>query len=171
MSEIISASPSKTEKLALKAKELDLRLKELEKENVQRRRPGAFRSSVSNPVVIAAIVAGWATLSAAGLTLLSGWIATQSQREAAHMQAEAAERKFEADATAAERKFEADLIAQAAKTDDPFQAALNLKFWLDTGLLRGDIGEKVQKYLAGRTNNPFGEGLVKPRPNPRPSAR
>jgi hypothetical protein len=148
----------------LKAKELDLRLKELEiqnKEYDQRHRPGAFRSSLTSPAVIAAIVAGWATLSAATLTWLSGQIGAESQREAARLQA-----------AAAEKKFEADLVIEAAKTDYPDQAAQNLNFWLNSGLLSGELAARVRMYLEKRLP---GEGLAKPGSAPirvqEPSAR
>jgi hypothetical protein len=140
------------EMLTLKARELDLRLKELEidnKEYDQRHRPGALHASLTSPAVIAAIIAGWATLTAAGLTWLSGQIAAESQREAARIQT-----------AAAENKFEADLIVQAARTDNPDQAAENLKFWLSTGLVKGELGARVFEYLANRSS---GGGLAKPR--------
>jgi hypothetical protein len=152
MPETVSTSRPGEEMLALKARELDLRLKELEidnKEYDQRHRPSAFRSSLTSPAVIAAIVAGWATLSAAGLTWLSGQIAAESQKEAARIQT-----------AAAEKQFEADLIVQAARADTPDQAAENLRFWLSTGLVKGELGARVFEYLA---NRPSGQGLVKPR--------
>jgi hypothetical protein len=88
------------------------------------------------------------TLSAAGVTWLSGKITADTQREAALQQAEL------------ERlKFEANLITESVRTGSPDQAAVNLQFLVNTGLLSGVLGEKVTTYLMNRKP---GEGRVLP---------
>jgi predicted fused transcriptional regulator/phosphomethylpyrimidine kinase len=137
--------------LITREKALDLRLKEIEvanKEYEQKHRPNAYKSLITNPAVIAAAIAAWATLSGAGLTWLSGRIAADAQREAAVQQAEL------------ERlKFEANLITDSVKTGNPDQAAVNLQFLVNTGLLSGSLGEKVMMYLRNRKP---GEGRMLP---------
>jgi hypothetical protein len=126
-----SEPPQDPARLALRAQELELRLKELEiqdKEWQQRHRPSALRGSLTNPAVIAAAIAAWASLTAGGLTWLSGQISAASD----------------------ERKFEANLITESVKTGDPDQAAVNLQFLLQSGLLTGDLAPKVENYLKSR---------------------
>jgi hypothetical protein len=141
-------------------KALDLKLKELEianKEYEQTHRPGFLRSSVSNPAVIGAAIAAWASLSAAGITLLSGRIAANQQAATAAdesvRQAKQAEFLREAD----ERKFEANLITDAVQAGDADQAATNLKFLVDTGLLRGELAIRVRNYVQNRQSGSPGK--------------
>lgn len=47
-------------------------------------------------------------------------------------------------------EFEAQLITNSVKTGDPDQAAINLKFLIDSGLLGGKTAERVSKYLKNR---------------------
>ncbi len=56
-------------------------------------------------------------------------------------------------------KFEANLITESIKTGDANQAATNLQFLVNTGLLSGTLGEKVKSYLINRKP---GEGRVFP---------
>jgi len=139
--------------LNAESKRLDLRLKELEirnKEYEANHRPSAFRSGLANPAVIAAAIAAWASLTAAGLTWLSGTISARTQAESAARQADL-ER----------RRFEGDLILNSVKTGDPDHAATNLSFLLDTGLLTGDTAKGIRAYLADRKP---GEGRALPAP-------
>jgi len=151
--------------LDTKAKELDLRLKELDVQNKEyeaSHRPSPFRVALANPAVIAAVIAAWASLTAAGLTWLSGQISADRQREAAAQQAalqrEAAvqqnaleQKKFEANLILEQRKFEANLILDSIRTGDAVAAAQNLDFLVSSGLLTGDLATSVHNYLARKT--------------------
>jgi hypothetical protein len=137
---------SQEAELTLKSRELDVRLRELDirnKEYEQTHRPRALASSVSNPVVIAAAIAAWASLSAAAITWLSGSIAgniaVDTQIQSAQLQA-----------LADQRKFEANLITESVRTGDPDQAATNLQFLIQAGLLTGDVAKRIQDYLTHR---------------------
>lgn len=46
--------------------------------------------------------------------------------------------------------FEAQLITDSVRTGDPDQAAVNLGFLVQSGLLAGETGERVARYLAER---------------------
>jgi hypothetical protein len=46
--------------------------------------------------------------------------------------------------------FEAQLITDSVKTGDPDQAAVNLEFLVQSGLLSGDTGVRVREYLERR---------------------
>jgi len=138
--------------LESKAKELDLRLKELDiekREYEQRTRPGPYKAALTNPAVIAAAVAAWASLTAAGVTWLSGQITAASQLEKAEIEAKKAleSQKQEAvlRAEADRRRFEANLILEMIKTGDPDHARKNLEFLAQSGLLSGDIGERIRR--------------------------
>jgi hypothetical protein len=138
------------EELAAKERVLDLRLKELEvadKEYEQKHRPSRLFSVAGNPAVIAAMIAGWVTLSAGLITWQSGRITAEQQNEAANFQREADE-----------RKFEANLITEAVKAKDADQAATNLKFLVDTGLLKGELRLRSMTYLQNR--QPGDDGKV-----------
>ncbi len=47
-------------------------------------------------------------------------------------------------------EFEAQLITSSIKTGNPDQAAVNLKFMVDAGLLAGPTAERVSAYLKNR---------------------
>lgn len=46
--------------------------------------------------------------------------------------------------------FEAQLFTDPVRTGDPDQAAVNLGFLVQSGLLTGETGERVARYLAER---------------------
>lgn len=46
--------------------------------------------------------------------------------------------------------FEAQLITESVKTGNPDQAAVNLEFLVQSGLLSGDTAERVREYLDNR---------------------
>jgi hypothetical protein len=152
----------KDEQLRLKEKELEIRLKEIDvanKEYDQTHRPSSLSSNLTNPVVIAAAIAAWATLSATGVTWLSGKITADAQRLAVVSQAQLEDMKFKQQTALEELKFQANLITESIKTGNhPDQAAANLQFLVNTGLLSGTLGEKVRTYLEIR--HP-GEGASK----------
>jgi len=133
------AIPTDAARLEIKAKELELRLKELDiegKEYEQKHRPSVLRSAFSNPAVIAAAIAAWATLSATGVTWLSGQIAAQAQQQ------------FAADQLQMERfKFELTLITEAIKNTDPDQEATAMEFLTQAGLIHQDLGKKAYEYF------------------------
>jgi hypothetical protein len=142
---------AKSALLEMKTKELNLRLRELDIQNKEYEaghRPSTFRITLTNPAVIAAAIAAWASLTAAGLTWLSGQISASTQREAAVQQAYL-------DRT----KFQANLILDSVRTNDPDKAAINLQFLIDSGLLTGDIANKLESYLKNRRP---GEGQALP---------
>jgi hypothetical protein len=130
-----------------KEKELDLRIKELEisqKEYEQTHRPSAFKAGLTSPATIAAMIAAWATLTAALVTWQSGRISGQ-------IAADSVKATTNAQFLTAQRKIETDLIAESVRTNNPDQAAAHLRFFLDTGLLadRRTV-EKVENYLKNR---------------------
>ena len=47
-------------------------------------------------------------------------------------------------------EFESQLITNSIKTGDPDQAAINLKFLVDSGLLNGKTAERISRYLQNR---------------------
>ena len=49
-----------------------------------------------------------------------------------------------------ELEFEAQLITNSIKTGDPDQAAINLEFLVDSGLIGGKTAERVSRYLQNR---------------------
>ncbi|WP_152912608.1 hypothetical protein [Candidatus Rhodobacter oscarellae] len=55
--------------------------------------------------------------------------------------------------------FEANLITESVRTGDPDQAATNLKFLVEAGLLSGKTADRVGRYLETRVP---GEGRVLP---------
>src|SRR5882672_8007176 len=128
MSEEVS---TKGAELELKAKELDLRLKELDiekREYEQRTRPGPYKAALTNPAVIAAAVAAWASLTAAGVTWLSGQITAAAQAEKAAKKAiESQKQEAVLRAEADRRRLEANLNLEMIKTGDPDQARKNLE--------------------------------------------
>ncbi|HEV3396454.1 MAG TPA: hypothetical protein VG100_09955 [Xanthobacteraceae bacterium] len=111
------------EKLELRAEELEVRVKELDvqaKEFDAKYRSSLWRTWMVNPVIISALIAGWAGFTAAGITWLSGQISASTQRDLEN------------------RKFEADLILNALKSDSAAQAALNIRVLVDLGLIRNE---------------------------------
>ena len=55
--------------------------------------------------------------------------------------------------------FEAQLIMDSIRTGDADQAAVNLKFLVESGLLSGETGSQVKQYLENRA---LGTGRVLP---------
>jgi hypothetical protein len=133
---------AETAELDLAAKRLELRLKELDIQNKEyeiTHRPSPIRTAAANPAVIAALIAGWVTVAGAALTWLSGRISAATQQQAAIEEARLQR-----------LRFESDLILNSVRTGDPDQAATNLQFLVQTGLLSGDRAEKIKAYLIER---------------------
>jgi hypothetical protein len=131
----------------LRNKELDNQVKELEiqsKEFEAKYRKSYLRTWMTNPTIIAALIAAWATFTAGGITWFAGEMSARTQRELSV------------------KKFQSDLVINAIKTGDPGTAATNLAFLIDTGLLP-DGGGLFRRYLMNRK---AGEGpslsLTKP---------
>ena len=132
--------------IAAREKILDLRLKELEisnKEYQQKHRPSKEFSTWTNPGVIAAMIAAWATLSAGLITWYSGKISADSQQ-------------IEAENKAKQDKinFEANTITGAMSNVDNQQIAVRLEILVETGLVTGDRADKVRAYLSARKPAP-----------------
>jgi hypothetical protein len=135
-------TPNRTILFDERMKELDLRLKELDIQNKEyegENRPSLFRTSLTNPAVIAAAIAAWASLTAGGLTWLSGTITANTQRMAAEQQAEL---DF--------RKFQSSLILDSVRPSDTDKAAGNLQFLIQAGLLTGETARQMEAYLTAR---------------------
>jgi hypothetical protein len=140
-----------TAKVELAAKQADLR-----------NRPGDLRNALANPVAIAAIIAALVTLSS---TIISS-VVTEHQKKldaqrAEHQTALEREKAYAADKL--ERlKFESQLILAVVRTGNPDQAATNLEFLVDTGLVQ-DTAPNLRQYLR---NRPAGQGKVLPNEGP-----
>jgi hypothetical protein len=126
--------------MAAKEKILDLRLKELEvanKEYQHKHRPSREFSTWTNPGVIAAMIAAWATLSAGLITWYSGKISADAQ------QIEAAQK-----ADQAKLDFEKGTIIGAMNNVDNQQLATRLELLVEAGLITGDLADKVKAYIS-----------------------
>lgn len=116
-----------TAKVELEAKRRDLR-----------NRPGDLRLALTNPVAIAAIIAALVTLSSAIISFVV----------AGHQKSLEAQRA-DAQARIERLKFESQLILRVVCTGDPDQAAVNLKFLVEVGLVP-DMVIPLTNYLNNR---------------------
>jgi hypothetical protein len=125
--------------IAAREKALDLRLKELEiakKEYEQKHRPSRVFSMATNPAVIAAVIAAWATLSAGLITWYSGRVSAIQQQDDARLKAEQEEINFETGA-----------IVGVLNHVDEAHIATRLNLLVETGLITGDLAKKVDAYV------------------------
>lgn len=129
---------TKETELAIKLKELEIADKEYE----QKHRPSRLFSTVTNPAVIAAMIAAWTTLSAGLITWYAGVISARAQ------QAEALAKEKQA-----EREFETGTIVAALNNVNDEHVADRLNLLIETGLVRSDLAAKVKAYLSARKPN------------------
>lgn len=109
----------------------------------------ANRSRWINPLVIAVFAAAAAALGNAGVTLIGGY--QQRQLEETHSHATL---QLE------QSKAELARILEVVKTSDPEQAAINLKFLTDTGLITDpNIRRQIEAYLDKRQPGAGGVSL------------
>ncbi len=118
----------------LAAAKLDLKIKELDLNS----RPGILKSSLTNPVALAAIIAALVTLSSGIISYVVSvhQIALESEKSQAQSKLET-------------KKFESQLIMEAVKAGSPDQAAVNLQFLVDAGLVM-DRAPELRGYLRSR---------------------
>jgi hypothetical protein len=131
----------------------DVRLREceleLKSEELRLREKEARRAPLFHPLVLAIIAAALAGVSNAYVAFLNG----AAQRSLETSRAEATER-IELG------KAEAARILELVKTGDQAKAAENLKFLVDTGLVKNtDLKNSLSLYLGSRKP---GEGVVLP---------
>src|SRR5882672_11985629 len=131
-------------KIQLEAAKLDLEAKRTD----LGRRPSDLRNAFTNPVAVAAIIAAIVTICTAIVSSVVTWHQTTLARQKADfdqlLEAKKAERQTELE----ERKYESQLIFDAVRTDNPSQSATNLKFLVDTGLIKGSTAPRLEEYLA-----------------------
>jgi hypothetical protein len=140
----MAASTSADVELAKREKEINLRLKELElakKEYEQKHRQSGLRSVVSNPAIMAALIAAWASLTATGITWIVGNISATAQKETAADQAHADARKFETQ------------ILVAALSRDVCSNANTLAILIKSNLITGERVEPATKYIGQTVAN------------------
>lgn len=133
---------STDEAFSLKAKELDLRLKELEIENKEyelKHRPGPLRSTATHPAVIAAMIAAWTTVTAGMITWYSGKISADAQRIEEMIKKRESEFDFQTGA----------IVASLNNVDDA-HIATRLNLLVETGLVTGDLADKVKAYVSSK---------------------
>ena len=142
-------------RVQLEAAKLDLEAKRSD----LRRRPSDLRNVLTNPVAVAAMIAAIVTLCTTFISsivtdhqtqLATSKAASEEKLEAqkAQFQRELENVKFKSQNEMEERKYESQLIFDAVRTDDPNQAAINLKFLVDTGLITGPIALRLADFLA-----------------------
>ena len=130
------------EDLALRERELDLKIRDQENKNteISLKKEDVSKSSWRNPIVVAIL-----TAAAAGVAnLVVAYVNARSQNTLER------ERNL-ATLKQAEAKAESDRILEMIKTGNTETAAKNLEFLLDAGLVRDKlIAERIKSYLAMR---------------------
>jgi Tfp pilus assembly major pilin PilA len=141
-------------KIQFEAAKLDLEAKRSD----LKRRPSDLRNALTSPVAVAAIIAA---IVAVSTTIVSS-IVTDHQTKLATYKAQSEEKleaqkaqfqreleqvKFTSQKDMEERKYESQLIFDAVRTDDPNQAAINLKFLVETGLISGAVALRLAGFL------------------------
>jgi hypothetical protein len=139
----------------LEAAKLDLEIKRRDLKN----RSGLLFMMLSNPVVIAAAIAAAVTISTAIISSIVSEHQKQLEAKNAASQRDLARQRAAADAQLELLKTESGMILAVIKTGDPDQAAVNLKFLVDTGLVRA-TELRLRDYLSRRLP---GTGKVLPR--------
>jgi hypothetical protein len=110
----------------------------LRRDEINLKREEQERSRWVNPLVIAVFAAAAAAFGNAGVTLISGY--QQQQLE--------------------QSRAEAARILEVVKTNDQDQAAANLKFLIDNGLITDQkISRQIQAYLDTSTHPQKEKGL------------
>jgi len=87
-----------------------------------------LRAEIVRNVIIGALV----PITLATMTALPSYLSAKSER------------------ALQKAKLESELIVQSVRTGDPDQAATNLAFLVDTGLIAGQTGQLIQRYLKRR---------------------
>ncbi|QPF81861.1 hypothetical protein IC762_18840 [Bradyrhizobium genosp. L] len=162
--------------------ELDLELKRLQIETskfeleakrleLQSRPRSFFLSAISNPIVIAGAIAAMVTVSTGCISYVLSEHQKQLEEKKTDAQKRLEEQKAEAQIRLAQvnadsqrrleiLKTESSLIMDAVRTDNPDQAAVNLKFLIDAGLVSQSAPD-LARYLDSRMP---GSGKTLPRP-------
>jgi hypothetical protein len=121
-------------KIQLELAKVDLEAKRLDLS----KRPGPLSNALSNPVVVAAAIAALVTVS----TGVMSYVVSGHQKQIETQ-------KAVADQHLQQLKAESDMILQVVKTNNPDQAATNLQFLVDAGLV--PLTElKLVQYLGSR---------------------
>ena len=142
-------------KVQLEAAKLDLEAKRSD----LKRRPSDLRNALTNPVAVAATIAAIVTVSTTIVssivtdhqTTLATYKAQSEEKletQKAQSQKELEQLKFTSQKDMEERKYQSQLIFDAVRTDDPNQAAINLKFLVETGLISGPVALGLGDFLA-----------------------
>jgi hypothetical protein len=118
----------------LAAARLDLRQKEFEAAS----RPGFLKSTLTNPAAIGALLSAFVAINIA----LFGFVTSRVQM---NLEQAKAQNQLELE----RKKYESSLILAAVRTGNPDQAAENMKFLLDTGLVSDQQG-RLHEYLSKR---------------------
>jgi hypothetical protein len=148
-------------KVQLDAAKIDLEAKRLD----LRRRPSNLWNALFNPVVVAAAITAAVSISSyfisehqKGVEAERAEAQSKLAAKKAADEAELASKKAADEADLQQRKIEADMILEVVRTYNPDQAATNLQFLVDAGLVP-KTAPRLMNYLA---NRPAGRGKVLP---------
>jgi hypothetical protein len=120
----------------LKKIQLDLAKVDLEAKRLDLlSRPSFYKSMLSNPVVVAAAIAALVTITSGIISYTVSKHQKQLEAQKAASQADLASQKADADKELLQLRTEADVILEAVKAYNPDQAAINLQFLIDAGLV------------------------------------
>jgi hypothetical protein len=128
------------------------------------KRPSKLWNIFSNPIVVSGAIAAIVTITSSYISYRVSKDQKELDAHVSENQAALAAQKAKADRELQELKTESDMILEVVRTYDPDQAATNLQFLVEAGLVP-TTAPRLVEYLK---NRPKGIGKVRPPPGDQP---